>query len=221
MNILGLNLLTISTAGFLLFSSTTFGAGKKITVDPTGKGNYKTVQEAIAAVSDKSVEQTIIHINAGTYEGPVVVSKSNISLEGDGVDKTIITYPYNVRDPIPPEADKFNPGVHIKADDFHAQNLTMQNTSGDHGQALALRVDGDRVSFKNCRMLGWQDTVMINHGRQYFKDCYIEGRVDFIYGDGTAVFDHCEIHSKNGGYRRQHAAGTSLWFCLSGLQTHG
>lgn len=91
-------------------------------------------------------------------------------------------------------------GTLILADDFSADGITFQNTSGDHGQALALRIDGDRAIIHNCRMLGWQDTLMVNDGRQYFKDCYIEGRVDFIYGSGTSIFDHCEIHSKNGGY---------------------
>ncbi len=88
----------------------------------------------------------------------------------------------------------------ILGNDFHATNITFQNTSGDHGQALALRVDGDRAVFNRCRMLGWQDTLMINNARQYFTNCYVEGRVDFIYGSATAVFDHCEIHSKNGGH---------------------
>jgi len=63
-----------------------------------------------------------------------------------------------------------------------------------------LRVDGDRAVFNHCRMLGWQDTVRLNQARQYLTNCYIEGRVDFIYGSATAVFDHCEIHSKNGGF---------------------
>jgi pectinesterase len=61
-------------------------------------------------------------------------------------------------------------------------------------------MDGDRAIVNNSRLLGWQDTVMLNNGRHYFKNSYIEGRVDFIYGSATAVFDHCEIKSKNGGY---------------------
>jgi pectinesterase len=61
-------------------------------------------------------------------------------------------------------------------------------------------VDGDREVFNNCRMLGWQDTLMVNKGRQFLTNCHIEGRVDFIYGSATAVFTHCEILSKNGGH---------------------
>jgi pectinesterase len=121
-------------------------------------------------------------------------------LEGEDAATTIITYDKNVNDPIPAGIDKFNPAVHVVADNFRARKLTFQNTSGDHGQALALRIDSDRVVLTDCRLLGWQDTLMVNNGRQYFKDCHIEGRVDFIYGSGTAVFDHCTVHSKNGGY---------------------
>jgi pectinesterase len=102
----------------------------------------------------------------------------------------------------PPGTDLGDKGTAlvVRGDNFHADNVTFQNASGDHGQALAVRADGDRAVFTNCRLLGWQDTYMGNSGRQYFKDCYIEGRVDFIYGSGTDVFDHCEIHSKNGGH---------------------
>jgi pectinesterase len=88
----------------------------------------------------------------------------------------------------------------VLADDFRADRITFRNTSGDHGQALALRIDGDRAVVTNSRLLGWQDTVMLNNGRHYFRDTYIEGRVDFIYGSATAVFERCEIHSRNGGY---------------------
>jgi hypothetical protein len=69
-------------------------------------------------------------------------------------------------------------GVIVLGDDFRADKITFENTSGDHGQALSLRVDGDRAVFNTCRILGWQDTLMINNGRQYFTNCYVEGRVD-------------------------------------------
>jgi pectinesterase len=176
-------------------------AAKTLTVGADG-ADFKTLQEAIAAAPENSGERTIIHVKAGTYQGPIVVPKNKprITFEGEGADKTILSYDRNVRDEIPPGIDKFNPGVQVRADDFRAENIMFQNISGDHGQALALRVDCDRAVFGNCRMLGWQDTLMVNDGRHYFKDCYIEGRVDFIYGSATAVFDHCEIHSKNGGH---------------------
>ncbi len=176
--------------------------GKTFTVAADGSGDFKTVQEAIAAVPDYSAQRVLIHINSGKYQGQVDVAKNkpNITLEGDGAGKTILSWNRSVFDPIPKGSHFFNPGVHVEADDFRATNLTIQNEAGDRGQALALLVDSDRVVIDHCRILGWQDTLMVNNGAQYFKNCYIEGRVDFIYGSASALFDHCEIHSKNGGF---------------------
>src|SRR6185436_4555856 len=77
------------------------------------------------------------------------------------------------------------PTVQIDADDFTVENLTLENSAGPVGQALALRVDGDRVAFRNCRFLGWQDTVFLDRGRQYFEDSLIAGHVDFVFGGAT------------------------------------
>jgi pectinesterase len=92
------------------------------------------------------------------------------------------------------------PSTTIDADDFSAENLTFANSAGPVGQALAIRVDGDRAGFRNCRFLGWQDTILLNRGRQYFENCYIAGHVDFIFGAATAWFEHCEIHALRDGY---------------------
>jgi len=174
----------------------------QVIVAQDGSGTYKTLQEAIAAVPDNSAERTVIHLKAGTYQGPFVVgkNKTNVTIEGDSPEKTILTYDKNVSEPRPEGAHIFNPGLDVLGKNFRAKNLTIENTSGDHGQALAARLFGDQFRFDNCRLLGWQDTILLDKGRYYFKDCYLEGRVDFIYGEGTAVFDNCEIHSKNGGY---------------------
>jgi len=176
--------------------------GKTVTVAADGSGDYKTVQEAVNAAPNKSATLYVIRIKAGKYEDNIIVpkNKTNIVFEGDGADKTIISWNRSVYDPKPEGADGFNPGVFVAGNDFRASNLTIENAAGDRGQALALRVDGDRARFENCHILGWQDTLMANNGRQYFKDCTIAGRVDFIYGSGTTVFENCELHSKNGGY---------------------
>jgi pectinesterase len=175
---------------------------KKITVSADGSGDFKSLQEAINAVPENSKEPTLIHLKAGTYTGPFVVpeSKSHLTLEGQGPESTVLDWDRSVHDPIPEGHDKFNPGLQVLAPDFRAVNLTIRNSAGDRGQALAIRVDADRVVFKNCHILGWQDTLLLQKGRSYFKECLIAGRVDFIYGDGTALFERCEIRSKNGGH---------------------
>lgn len=176
--------------------------GRTIIVAADGSGEFKTVQEAVNAVADDSPTRTVIHLKPGTYAGQVIVpkSKAKITLEGEDARATSVTWDRNVRETIPRGADKFNPGIQILADDFRARNVTFENTSGNHGQALAVRADGDRTVFDGCRIIGWQDTLMVNNGRDYFSRCYIAGRVDFIYGSATAVFDDCEVHSRNGGH---------------------
>ncbi len=170
-----------------------------------GSGTHTTVQAAIAAAPANATKPHIILIKPGIYQGQILIPKDKpfIHLVGEPAEtkNTVLTYALNVRETDAGTIEKHKgTGVIVHADDFRAGNITFENTSGDHGQALALRVDGDRVVFENCRMLGWQDTLMANKGRQYYKDCYIEGRVDFIFGDAIAVFENCVIHSKNGGY---------------------
>ncbi len=83
---------------------------------------------------------------------------------------------------------------------FEADNITFENTAGNTGQAVAAAVRADRAVFKHCRFLGHQDTLFADYGRQYYVDSYIEGGVDFIFGNATAVFDHSEIHANGPGY---------------------
>jgi pectinesterase len=179
----------------LLLGLSTICDAKTITVASDGSGDFKAVQDAIDSVPADNAESVTIHIKPGTYAGQIIVAKGrkNLTLQGDDAQATKLTWDRNVNDPKPPGADNFNPGIQVLADDF-------ENTSGNHGQALAMRLDGDRAVITDCRIIGWQDTLMVNNGRDYFKNCLIAGRVDFIYGSATAVFDHCEIKSRNGGH---------------------
>jgi pectinesterase len=177
---------------------------RQIVVAPDGSGDHRTVQEAFAAVPDHSPERTVILLKPGVYDGQKILprEKKNVTLQGEAAATTILTWHVNTNEEQPAGTDPRYKGTAlvVLADDFRADRLTFRNTSGDHGQALALRIDGDRAVVTNSRLLGWQDTVMLNNGRHYFHDTYIEGRVDFIYGSATAVFDRCEIRSRNGGY---------------------
>ena len=178
------------------------GDRNRAVVASDGSGDFVTIQEAIAAVPDNNSNAFTIVIQPGKYTGPFMIGKEkhHVRLIGTAPEKTILTWPYNVYEPQSSNTYQFNPGLVVVGNHFYAENLTIENTSGDHGQALAVRVDGDCSMFNHCRILGWQDTLMANNGRHYFTNCFIAGRVDFIYGSGTAVFDHCEIQSRNGGY---------------------
>jgi pectinesterase len=147
----------------------------------------------------------IIRIRPGAYKEPIYVQREKrfFHLVGEDPRTTILTYDLhaNMKDKDGRPIGTFRtPSVLIDADDFTAENVTFENSAGPVGQALAIRVDGDRTVFRSCRFLGWQDTVLLNRGRQYFDDCYIAGHVDFIFGGATAFFSRCEIHCLKNGY---------------------
>ncbi|HXM34699.1 MAG TPA: pectinesterase family protein [Pyrinomonadaceae bacterium] len=180
-----------------------------IIVATDGSGQYKTVQEAVMAVpAGSAANPVIIRIKPGTYKELIYVQheKRFFHLVGEDAEKTVLTYDLYAA-MIGPDGKPIGtfrtPSTYIGADDFTVENITFENTAGTRakaGQALAIRVDGDRVVFRNCRFLGWQDTILIDRGRQYFEDCYIAGHVDFIFGGATAFFEKCHIHIRGNGY---------------------
>ena len=194
----------------LLFSYATLSFTQSIENDLTGKidiivsqdgsGDYETIQEAIDAVTDNNSSRTVVFIRNGVYYEKVIVpyTKINITLIGEDVDSTIITYDDN---PATTSGNSFGThSVSSEADNFCAINITFENSSGDVGQALAYSADGDKQMFYHCRFLGWQDTYFINFRcRNYMKDCLIEGSVDYIYGYGIGVYDSCQIHTIRSG----------------------
>ncbi|PYS49348.1 MAG: pectin esterase [Acidobacteria bacterium] len=187
-------------ASYCLFAQT------ELFVAADGSAKYKSVQEAIMAVPAGTHDNpVIIHIKPGTYKELIYIQREKrfFRLVGENALKTILTYDLNAnltgRDGKPIGTFR-TPSTQIDADDFTAENITFENSAGPVGQALAVRVDGDRVQFRNCRFLGWQDTILLNRGRQYFEDCYIEGHVDFIFGAATAFFERCHIHCLRDGY---------------------
>ena len=173
-------------------------------VSADGSGTHTNLQDAINTAPDNGADVFTILIKPGIYAGQFLVPKTKTHLKfvGEELLNTILTGALNQQDPKPFADRPFynNASTVVLADNFCAENITFQNTSGDHGQALALRADGDREIFNHCRFLGWQDTLLVQNGRCFFTNSYIEGRVDFIYGSATAIFSHCEIRSKNGGH---------------------
>ena len=178
-----------------------------IIVAQDGSGDFNTVQDAFLSVPDYRKNETVILIKKGIYKEKLILpsTKVNVTIIGEDVNSTVITY-----DDYASKLTKFGEGTgtsgssgfFIFGDNFTAKNITFENSSGDVGQAVAVRVDGDKVRFFNCRFLGNQDTLY-PHGinsRQYYKNCYIEGTVDFIFGSSTALFDDCTIFCKRGGY---------------------
>lgn len=179
--------------------------GRHLVVAIDGSGEFRTVQAAIDAVPANNKDRIVIRIKPGRYKERIEVPKNKpfVTFLGDDAKKTILTHDWNAKH-IGPDGNEVGTGgsysTKINGEDFIAENITFENTAGDTGQALAMFADADRLIFRNCRFLGWQDTLYANGGRHYYDRCHIEGRVDFIFGGATAVFDRCTIHSKNGGH---------------------
>jgi pectinesterase len=181
----------------------TFLVPIRLTVAQDGSGEYRTIQEAVMAVRDFMQVSAVIFIKNGTYKEKLLIpsQKTNITLLGESREGVVITYGDYSGD-----ADKHSTytssTVRVQANNFTAENITFENSAGRVGQAVALHVEGDRATFRHCRMLGNQDTLFlaIENSRQYYQDCYIEGTTDFIFGSSTAVFEGCTIHSKTNSY---------------------
>ena len=182
----------------LLFAGSVAAADRELTVGP--KGQYQTVQAAVDAAAPHSV----IHIQPGVYKERIVVpcAKPFLTFRGDDPLTTILTNNSHAGLPGPkgPINTFATQTVFIQANDFTAENLTFENSAGNQGQAVALTTMGDRGIFRNCRFLGYQDSLLPQAGRQYFDRCYIEGAVDFIFGGSAAYFDRCTIHVTANGY---------------------
>lgn len=174
------------------------------TVGPAAGADYRTVQEAIDAVPADNAATKVIRLQPGAYFGHTVLDKPHVTLRGSG-PATLLTY--NLGQAMPgadgqPVGWRGAAALHVTdaAHDCVIEDLTLENTYGKGMQAQALSVEADRVVFRRCRILGWQDTIKVDHGRQWFTDCHISGHVDFIYGAATAYFEQCEIFCRGEGY---------------------
>lgn len=171
-----------------------------------GSGDFTSIQQAIMKAPYSSATNVWnIQVKPGTYKERIYVQRERgyLRLMGEDPQTTILTHEIHAN-MIGNDGEKIGtfrtPTLQIDGDGFVIENMTIANAAGAVGQALALRVDGDKVEFRNCRFLGWQDTIFLNRGRQYFKGCYIEGHVDFIFGGATAFFETCQIHCLRKGY---------------------
>ena len=187
-----------------------------VTLDVGPGRKFATVQSAVDSVPPGSLQRTVIRIQPGTYREAVRVpsDKPRISFIGLGSrpEDVVIVYNNASGTPKPDGSGNFgtsgSASVRIDGPDFVARNLTFSNDFDEavnmgmkDRQAVALHITADRSVLSNVRMLGNQDTLLVNspgagvQARFFFEDCYVEGDVDFIFGRGTAVFSGCEIKS--------------------------
>ena len=172
------------------------------TVAKDGTGDFKYVQDAIDAMRVYPLAPIILFIKNGVYTEKIELPETNVDVTfiGESVDSTIIVFnDYSGRGR---QTTFTSYTAKISGNRFVAENITFSNNAGRIGQAVALYVNADKAVFRNCKFLGNQDTIFASgeNSRQYFKDCYIEGTTDFIFGPATALFDGCIIHEKSNSF---------------------
>lgn len=194
-----------------------------ITVAKDNSGDFNSIQQAVDSIPAGTPET--IYIKKGIYKERVEVRKNNISFVGESTDDTIITESYYAR-MIMPDGSKRGTfrsyTFFVYADDFTASNLTFENAAGfgdEFGQAIAVYAEGDNITFRNCKILGHQDTLFTGPlpmkekqpggftgptidgirrvVHQLYEDCYIAGEIDFIFGSATAYFKNCTLFALN------------------------
>lgn len=199
-----MKLKTIAMLGFFLLGLMASSQAYDLVVAQDGSGNYTTIQAAVnAAPTGQTVPYTIF-IKNGRYKEKITIpsNKPFIQLIGESVANVILTYDdYAARmlSCNTTVGTQNSASVTINANDFAAMNITFENSFGDGSQAVAVLVNADRAAFKNCRFLANQDTLYLKGSgtpKAYFKNCYIDGNVDFIFGSSIALFDSCVVYAK-------------------------
>jgi len=173
-----------------------------------GTGQFRTIDEAIEVCRAFMDYHKVIYVKKGTYKEKLIVPSwlTHIEICGEDRDNTIITYDdhANIKrtETGKPMGTFRTYTLKIEGSYITLKNITIENNSARLGQAVALHTEGDCLVFINCRFLGHQDTIYtgVAGTRLYFKDCYIEGTTDFIFGPSTAWFEGCEIYSKINSY---------------------
>jgi len=186
-------------------------SAQNYTVAQDGSGDYQTIQEAVNAIRDHAQVKAIIKVKNGIYHEKLVIPawKKNISIIGESKDKTIIVYnDYSGKDF--PQKDFTGNSTYstytsytvlMQGNDCSLENLTVENSAGRVGQAVALAIEADRCEVRNCNILGNQDTLYTSKdGRNYFENCFITGTTDFIFGEATVIFQNCTIKSLADSY---------------------
>ena len=179
------------------------GGDLHFVVNSDGSGDFKTIQSAVDHALDHAPlgpkQRLVLEIRPGTYRERVKIppDRPRLTLLGSDATNTVIVFNAGAKDV---GGTFFSSTVEVDAAGFQASNITFENDHGPGTQAVAITIHSDRAVLEKCRFLGWQDTLYAATGRQYYRDCYIAGHVDFVFGNAAAVFEDSEIHSLGAGY---------------------
>ncbi|MCR5578000.1 MAG: pectin esterase [Prevotella sp.] len=195
------------TTTLLLLSLTVSAAGKydnpdTLVVARDGTGEFRTIDEAIEVCRAFMDYHKVIFVKKGIYKEKLVIPSwlQNIEICGEDVNETVITYDDHAN--INKMGTFRTYTLKIEGNDITLKNITIENNSARLGQAVALHTEGDRIKVIHCRIIGHQDTIYtgVAGTRLFFRDCYICGTTDFIFGPSIAWFEGCTIESLVNSY---------------------
>lgn len=177
-------------------------------VSRDGTAEFRNIDDAIEVCRAFMEYHKVIFVKKGVYKEKLIIPSwlNNIEICGEDRDNTIITYDDHANIKLPATGKPMGTfrtyTLKIEGNNITLKNITIENNAAKLGQAVTLHTEGDKLVFVNCRFLGNQDTIYTGtpKTRLYFKDCYIEGTTDFIFGPSTALFDDCVIHCKRNSY---------------------
>ncbi|XP_018831068.1 putative pectinesterase 63 [Juglans regia] len=165
---------------------------KVIKVRRKGGANFKTITDAINSIPAGNTRRVIIYIGHGVYKEKITIDPSKPFVTLYGAPNSMPTLTYDGTAAQYGTVDSAT--LIVQSDYFVAANIIIANSSPrpdgrrKGAQASALRISGDKAAFHNCKIKGFQDTICDDRGKHFFKDCYIEGTVDFIFGSGTSLY---------------------------------
>lgn len=181
--------------------------------DGQTKPVYATIAEAVASVPADNKENVVIFVKNGKYHEKITVTTPYITIIGEDSEKTVLEYNVAAGTVNPDTGKTYGTSgsasltIEKTANNVNLENITVANTFDypnetiEGKMAVAMLTRADKLIFNNVRLTGWQDTLQADGGnRQYFRNCYIEGNVDWIFGSAQAVFDDCDIVANGDGH---------------------
>jgi pectinesterase len=170
----------------------------------TQSGEYSTIAAALTALGSTTTAKCIF-IYSGTYNEQLTINyKGALTIYGyttstGSYSNNAVTITYGQTSSAAGSLDKSST-VNITSANFKAYNINFVNSYGAGTQAVAVTANGDKQGYYACQFKGYQDTLYAKSGKQYYSNCYIEGAVDYIFGDATAWFGECRVASNGNGY---------------------
>ncbi|KAJ6993510.1 pectinesterase 63 [Populus alba x Populus x berolinensis] len=170
-----------------------------IRVAKDGFADFTTISDALETIPKDNKRRTIIQIGGGEYWEKITIkcNKPFITFYGDPMDIPRIVFNGTASR----YGTIYSATVAVESDYFMAVNVAfvnsapMPNVNRTGGQAVAMRISGDKAAFHSCKFIGFQDTLCDDRGRHFFKDCYVRGTVDFIFGNGKSLYLNTTIDS--------------------------